>query len=260
MIVDFSAVPKGTKIILRNDARAPFPAGDLPDPNTTGQIMQFRVAASRCADPSKVPNNLRPNDPIVRLQNAPLTLTRTLTLNEVLGPGGPIGLFLDGKTYGAPVSEKPLEGTTELWEVVNLTGDTHPIHLHLVQFQILNRQRFDVPAYQQVYDAFNPIIPVPPGTPYFAPPVAPFFLLPAPNGAPQPPAPNENGWKDTVRMNPGEVTRILARFAPQDTPANRVDGQYPFSPGDGPGYVWHCHILEHEDNEMMRPLRVRSLP
>ena len=88
---------------------------------------------------------------------------------------------------------------------------------------------------------------------------------------PSPPDPNEAGWKDTVRMNPGEVTRIVSRWAPQHVPVGGVaPGQNLFSfdpaagmgttdssgfPG-GPGYVWHCHILDHEDNEMMRPYRV----
>lgn len=260
VIVDFAGLPVGTQLILRNDAPTPFPAGAAPDPNTTAQIMKFRVVSLKSADMGKIPSSLRPANPIVRLTAAPVAVTRTLTLNEVLTPTGPVGLFLDGKTFDAPATEKPLEGTTEVWEIVNLTGDTHPIHLHLVQFQILNRQPFDVLEYQTVYDLLNPIIPIPPGALYFAPPVAPNFLLPLPLGAPQPPAPNEAGWKDTVRMNPGEVTRILARFAPQDTPAKKIDGQFPFSPAAGPGYVWHCHILEHEDNEMMRPLRVRALP
>jgi len=78
-------------------------------------------------------------------------------------------------------------------------------------------------------------------------------------GEPIEPDDNEKGWKDTVRMNPNQVTRIIVRFAPQDTPCSAVRpgiNKYPFDPMQGPGYVWHCHILDHEDNEMMRPFKV----
>jgi FtsP/CotA-like multicopper oxidase with cupredoxin domain len=251
VIVDFRGLSPRTQLLLQNDAPAPFPMGDAPDPNTTAQILKFRVVSLKKVDKSKVPTLLRPNDPIVRLTGAPVVRTRTLTLNEVLTATGPVGLFLDGKPYDAAATEKPLEGTTEIWEIVNLTGDTHPIHLHLVQLQLLNRQRFDVLDYLSLYDAVNPLMPV---AQHFTVQVSPFVIA-----APQPPAPNEAGWKDTLRMNPGEVTRFLVRFAPQDVPAPRIDGEFPFSPETGPGYVWHCHILEHEDNDMMRPLLVRAL-
>jgi hypothetical protein len=87
-------------------------------------------------------------------------------------------------------------------------------------------------------------------------PVEPYL-----KGEPIWPDANESGWKDTVRMNPGQVTRILVRFAPQDVPSCKVKpgvNLYPFDPGVGPGYVWHCHILDHEDNEMMRPYKVTT--
>jgi len=254
VVVDFSGLDPGTSVIVRNDAPTPFPNGLLPDPNTTGQIMEFRVVPLGKKDKSKIPAQLRPNNPIVPLTSAPIVKTRTLTLNEVLGPGGPLGLFLDGKMWEAPVTEKPLEGTTELWELVNLTGDTHPIHIHLVHFQVLNHQPFDVASYSFVYNLVNPIIPVPPVLPYFTVPLAGFLT----QGAPQPPLPTEEGWKDTVQVNPGEVTRVLVRYAPQDVPAHDITGTYAFDASTGPGYVWHCHILEHEDNEMMRPFRVMS--
>ena len=70
------------------------------------------------------------------------------------------------------------------------------------------------------------------------------------------PDPNEAGWKDTIRSLPAEVTRIVVRWAPQDVPVDAVTAGvnlYPFDPTEGPGYVWHCHILDHEDNDMMRP-------
>ena len=114
----------------------------------------------------------------------------------------------------------------EIWEIANLTGDTHPIHFHLVNVQIVNRQPFKVGQYNGV----------------------PSFL-----GPPVPPAPNELGWKETVKMNPGEVTRVIMQFnLPSGLPFT-----VPASPRTGGNeYVWHCHILEHEEHDMMRPLVV----
>ena len=113
-----------------------------------------------------------------------------------------------------PVTENPALDSTEIWEFVNTTDDAHPIHLHLVRFQILDRRSFDVSAYWS-----NGALK------YKGPAV--------------PPEPAEAGWKDTVRADPGMVTRIIVRFE-----------------GFAGRYVWHCHILEHEDNEMMRPFDV----
>lgn len=252
VIVDFADLPPGAELLLTNSAAAPFPAGDPPDPATTEQIMQFRVIPRTGEDRSRIPLNLRPRNPIVPIAEGPIARTRTLTLNEVLSAdGNPLGLFLDGRMWEDAVTEVPTEGTTEIWEGVNLTGDTHPIHLHLVQFQILSRQAFRADDYRAVYEAANPPIPFPVGTTAITPPVEPFLEGPA-----RAPDPNEAGWKDTVRMNPGEVTRIVARFAPTSTPLDE-EGRFRFDPSRAPGYVWHCHILEHEDNEMMRPYAVR---
>jgi len=105
-------------------------------------------------------------------------------------------------------------GASEIWEFLNLTDDTHPIHLHLVRFRILDRRPIDVSA--RIYD--KKLIYT---------------------GDAVPPDPNEAGWKDTVRVSPGASTRIIVKFE-----------------GYAGRYVWHCHILEHEDNEMMRPYEV----
>ena len=112
------------------------------------------------------------------------------------------------------MTEKPVIDTTEIWSFVNVTEDAHPIHLHLVRFQILDRRVFDVEHYM-IEKKIRYV------------------------GDPFPPEANEAGWKDTVRATPGAVTRIIARFE-----------------GYTGRYVWHCHILEHEDNEMMRPYDV----
>jgi spore coat protein A len=193
------------------------------------------------------------------------------------------GFTLDGtgKNY---ISELPKEGETEIWEIVNITADAHPIHLHLVQFQLLNRQNFDVAKYIAAYDASFPGggydhmtgQPYPAGVyiPAFGPPLNyntgnPNALGGNPDinalnarkkslylqGVPTPPLPQENGWKDTVVMYPGQVTRILVRWAPTDIPAATAPSaaNFPFDPNGGHGFVWHCHIVDHEDNEMMRP-------
>jgi spore coat protein A, manganese oxidase len=169
-------------------------------------------------------------------------------------------------------SELPNEGDTEVWEIVNTTADAHPMHTHLTSFQILNRQPYNAKNYLAAYNAAFPggrYLPAygPPGN--YNPPVptAPYGgnpdVTPYLSRAVRPPAPQEAGWKDTVIAYPGEVTRIVVRFAPIGSPVGAT-GQaaaYPFDPNvNGHGYVWHCHIVDHEDNEMMRPDIVQPLP
>lgn len=251
IIVDFSDITPGTSLRLLNDANAPFPEGTPADPNTVGQIMQFTVPANAPdpVDPIELPYrlncipNLKPNAP-----------KRILTLNEVMGPGGPTEVLLNGQLWSAPITELPKVGSTEDWWIVNLTMDTHPIHLHLVQFQLLNRQNIDTKEYKMVWETENGMPPL--DHPTKVVPVEPFLL-----DRPIDPDENEMGWKDTVRMNPNQVTRIRIRYAPQDIAPCQVEpgeNKYPFDPTCGPGYVWHCHILDHEDNEMMRPYKVKA--
>ena len=266
LIVDFAGIPAGTNIILYNDARAPYPTGDQADPSTVGQIMQFRVKAlvgkDRSRNPALTPKlridplkivRLVPDNPITSAHRA----DRSLTLNEVMGAGGPLAILLNNTKWAGAITENPRVGSTEVWEIINLTADTHPIHLHLVQFQLLDRQAFNIDAYNTAYEtaffsgSYEPGAGPPPSG---NPDVTPFLT-----GPPFPPAPNEAGWKDTVRMNPGEVTRIIVRWAPQDFPSPGPGpgfNRFPFDPTTGPGYVWHCHIVDHEDNEMMRPYTV----
>ena len=234
VIIDFSAYAPGSELILRNTGKAPFPNGEAADPQTVGQIMLFKVVPLTAPDESVIPSTLVP---VERLSNP--VRTRTMTLNEVAGISGPLEAMLNGLHFDASETEQPTLGTTEMWEVVNMTGDAHPIHIHLVQFQLLNRQRYNVRRYEMAFDAANPEM----GETYNPVDVTPYL-----KGKPVPADPNERGWKDTFRMNPGEVTRILMRFAPQDeSPA------FAFDATAEPGYVWHCHILEHEENDMMRP-------
>lgn len=248
LLVDFSSIDPGTSIILTNHANAPFPDGDPPDPETVGQIMQFTVLSGEPVPPPKLPSKLN-KIPTLK-PNAP---KRTLPLFEVMGPEGPILVTLNGQKWAAPVSELPRVGSTEIWELVNLTGDAHPIHLHLVQFQVLNRQQFDVEKYTSDWITLN-------GEPPFMSTPAVLPVKPYLQGKPISPPANEKGWKDTIQALPGEITRITVRFAPQDAPPDTKPGMnlYPFNPTVKPGYVWHCHILDHEDNEMMRPYKVTT--
>ena len=245
LLVDFSGLAPGTKVVVTNRAKAPFPRGEPANPQTTGQILQFTVTAEPGAAPATLPTILNPALEAFPSLPAP-TKTRILTLVELEGAEGPLGALLNGQMWDAPISEYPVAGTTEDWIVVNPTADTHPIHLHLVQFQLVYRQRVRAAAYLDDWMDLNGMPPFD-----FTPtelPVAPYLI-----GGRWGPAANEQGWKDTLQMHPGQVTVIRVRFAPVDgSPA------YSFDVTQGPGYVWHCHILEHEDNEMMRPYEVVS--
>lgn len=248
ILIDFSCIEPGTKIVLLNDANAPYPDGNPPDPDTTGQIMQFTVPAlsPMPVKPPRLPKRLNVLPPL-----QPDSPKRVLTLVEEMGPDGPVRVLLNGQPWSAPVTEKAKVGSTEEWWLVNLTADTHPIHLHLVQFQLYNRQNFNVEEYTKKWEEVNGM---PPADPPTVVPVEPYLV-----GPPIPPDPNEMGWKDTIRANPGQVTRIRVRFAPQSVPpcfAKPGMNLFPFDPTAKPGYVWHCHILDHEDNEMMRPYQV----
>jgi FtsP/CotA-like multicopper oxidase with cupredoxin domain len=297
--VDFAGLA-GKKLTLINTANGPYPDGDPVDPNTSGQVMQFRVnqplaGVDKSFNPGTPRTSLRAS-PIVDIKptaQRPADAQRQLVLVEVEGDGGPEMVLLNnshwdglraGTTTPIPGStangainatETPRVGATEIWEVANLTEDAHPIHLHLVQFQAVNRRHFDRDGYRAAWDAQFPGgtfagVTYAPGEfiPGFGPPrnyatansdgalggnlpFSGFFDGPAVTVDP-----NEQGWKDTLRMNPFEVTRIAVRWAPQSVAAGSVHaGQntFSFNPRTGPGYVWHCHILDHEDNEMMRP-------
>jgi len=264
LIVDFSKFT-GKKVILYNDAPAPFPMGDpvndyypgapgnptQPKPGfgpNTRQILRFKIVPATSKDAPLLINKDTDSTPHLTpflvppgtaVQNGVLHLppgvrVRQLTLNEtfdgygrliqLLGTNKPVkGGF--GRAYLDPATETPNAGSTEVWQIANLTGDTHPIHFHLVNVQVLGRQPFNE-------DTYN-------GTPSYI-------------GPARGPGKTELGWKETVRMNPGEVTTVIMKF---DLPT--VPFSVPSSPRTGGNeYVWHCHILEHEEHDMMRPLVV----
>ena len=163
------------------------------------------------------------------------------------------GLFLNGQMWDGMVSETPKNGSTEDWYFVNLTGDAHPMHLHLVQFNIMSRQNFNATKYMADWLKLNQAGLTNGQLPFkmtWQTKVLPFE--PYLQGSPTLAEPDEKGWRDLVRAMPGQVTRIRVRFKQQN------GNPYPFDPTTGPGYVWHCHIVDHEDNEMMRPMIIKK--
>jgi spore coat protein A len=223
IVLDFSGPALwGQTIIVTNNAKTPYPKGDAVNPQTTGRIMAFRV--------NKPLNTNYPFTTLPTVLRAPITPLqstlppRKLILFEAKDEFGRLKPMLGTVENGVlewhdAITENPMLNSTEIWEIYNETMDAHPIHLHQVSMQLLNRQKFNASV-----DLEN-------GKP------AGIRLL----GQPKTPTPDEQGWKDTWVMYPGEVTRVIATF-------------------DNEGlYVWHCHILSHEDHEMMRPFYVGEM-
>ncbi len=196
LILDFKD-HAGEQIILHSD---------------TLELMQLRVSRAPVNDESSLPSALRP---VPKIPESAAVRNRMLSIEEYMSRGGESMLMLlNGMHWDMPITEKPKLGSTEIWSIVNPTDDSHPIHLHLVRFRLLDRRRFNGELYKVTRE----------------------IRYGGPN---EPPEPSESGWKDTVRAHANMVTRFIVRF----------DGY----PGK---YVWHCHVLEHEDNEMMRPYEV----
>jgi spore coat protein A len=236
VIVDFEGFD-GQDLVLKNRA---LPAGVVsPATPNLPSLMQFRVRGPvTTPGPQTIPASLaggsepRLGDPIK---------TRFITLEEVLdSEGDPVQLQINGRVFHDPVDENPSAGTIEDWSFVNISADTHPIHMHLTQFQVMGRTPLNGVAYAEALAAAraepqagkllanNTIDPTP-------------YLL----GPEVPPAVNERGWKDTVGAHPNQMTRIRQKF------------DLPRGAGGTQKYVYHCHILEHEDNDMMRPYEVK---
>ncbi len=186
VIVDFTNL-EGKRVVMQNDAPYPFPHGEAPNAETVGTVMEFRVTRPLSGiDTSVIPQKLLR---IPRLTEARASNIRYLTLTEGMDAYGRDRMLLDNKSWDAPISERPKLGATEIWTVLNLTKETHPIHLHLVDFQILDRREFDVQQFHKD------------GSIRFTRP-------------PMPPTPQETGWKDTAIMYPWQVTRIIMKFGP----------------------------------------------
>ncbi len=328
VIADFTNF-SGQTITVTNDAPAPFPMGLIPGVDQPGmaQVIQFRVnlplrGKDRSCNPAVAGQCTRPKS-MVRLADGhgniasgvKIDKKRQLILKEVASPTGPVMVTVNNTLYmgnGSPgiaalgipdgMTETPQVGAIEEWEIINLTSDAHPMHPHLVQFQILSRESFQTglpgetkdypadwaaafpayPAWTFPFSWENPAAP--PNDfvsgctggvfcPGYGPPLAYDVknadgayggnpaIGPYLKGDATPPDPWESGWKDTAKSFPGQVLRMLVRFAPTDKKVNPKKSWaghnfFSFDPTGGPGYVWHCHIVDHEDNDMMRPYRV----
>lgn len=267
IVVDFSAFA-GQSLILRNKAKAPYPKGAPANSGPTGEIMMIRVKRANGTPYAFPTNPLNPQLQSFATSGTPTLGTapsaspagkvRILSLNEYMGLGGPLEVLIDLTKWMAPITEDPKLGATEIWKIVNMTADTHPIHLHLVQFQLLSRQAFNTNKYGKAFMAVNGMTPIDGVHPNDAGKLAYTPVDPTPylQGPAKLADANERGWKDTLRMNPGEVTTIVVKFATIDPAVDTTDPThypFPFDPTIEPGYVWHCHIIDHEDNEMMRP-------
>ncbi|MEN9644609.1 MAG: hypothetical protein RL238_1278 [Actinomycetota bacterium] len=288
VLIDFRSLPVGSSWRLLNDALAPYPDGgdgDLP------QVMQFTVG--RHTGPTTgVPTTLRggknrpPRLPAVAgVDDAATkgslhaTTSRTIFLNEIVNDdtlgagvdGEPVHVMMGNQFYADDATmtprtqqvESPSVNTVEEWVIVNTTGDAHPVHLHLTQFRVLSRQALavDPESGETVYltEALAGTgLPFPAAAgngPWPAPSASPYV-----EGDPWAPAANEAGWKDTVIALPNTVTRIVVPFGgtaagiPAPYVGDKVGATVQRFTGN---YVFHCHILEHEDNDMMSPLVVQ---
>ncbi len=233
VIVDFTNVPPGNYLLGNVGPDEPFSGGvpgvDFPvaDPNSTGQVMQYLVVPVLAPDPTTPPQFLvlpaltplpaaTVKRPVALLEEVSaffVDAPAETLLGTVAGDPNVAPDVWTKRLWMDPVTENPVVGATEVWEFYNATVDAHPMHIHEVAFEVVNRQPIFV-------DKTNQMVQVVPGS------------------VPTPPEPWETGFKDTVIAYPGQVTRVRAQF---NTP-----GQF----------VWHCHIVEHEDNEMMRPYRI----
>jgi spore coat protein A, manganese oxidase len=227
VIVDFTNVPVGNYVLGNIGPDEPFGGGEPPDdfdvadPETTGQVMEFRVVAAAGIDETTPPMFLQlPTIPALPepVRTRPLALLEEISMvwdgpaAAMLGNVSDIGTPMH-KMWADAVTENPNVGDTEVWEFYNLTADAHPMHIHEIVFEVINRERL-------VLEGEEPSIPI------------------QLTGDVRPAEPWESGFKDTVISYPGEVIRVRGRFL--------TAGQF----------VWHCHIVEHEDNEMMRPYRI----
>lgn len=263
IVIDFSAYnPLSGEAITMTNIGPDEPYGsrdsgfDPSCPGTTGNIMQFVVDQPLSTIPDAtvgLGTPLRPAiQPLVPSVGVPV---RQLVLFEGMDEYGRLqpmlGTLVEGsKTWFEPITENPMLNDVEEWEVYNATGDAHPIHLHLVAFQIKNRETYTptattIPRAQIQHGSIagdpltDPLVAATYGTGavFTLDPIQPFVA-----GSIELPPAHEVGWKDTFIVPPGQVGRVVARF-------------------DRPGrYVWHCHILSHEDHEMMRPFYVGIMP
>lgn len=268
VLVDFSSFTPGTRIVMNNDYVG---SGSSP---TLGTVMQFTVQPGTPTPGQVIPASLFPPRAVLTA-DAP-TRFKVLRVFDDLRPDGdscsdPALLncnqrTIDGLEFSSPPTELPLVGSTEEWDIIHMMEprdddqdkNFHQIHIHLLEFQVLNRQPIDSVAYRNQWHRLNGHMPN----------TRPIVLDPTPffTGPPVPPTPYETGWKDTLQAIPAMVNRIMVRWAPQEATSSTPGvNQFSIDPTSfpdnvkGPGYVWHCHIVGHEDHDMLRQLAVVNL-
>jgi spore coat protein A len=207
VIIDFAAYAPGTEVFLENSAPAPYP-GD-PGVGVIPDVMKF-VVGSSAGHTNAIPASLRTNEILDELDAVEF---RDFELQKGSDPCSGFKWLINGLGWD-DITEYPVLGTTEVWRFINRSGMTHPMHMHLVFFQVLDRQNFE--------EVGGEVVPI---------------------GSPVPPSAEEAGWKDTVLVAPNEIVRVIARF--EDYVGK---------------YAYHCHILEHEDHEMMRQFQTVAPP
>jgi spore coat protein A, manganese oxidase len=250
VIVDFTGLALGSTVMMTNDANEPYPDGD---PARVTDLMKINVnTAVPQNDPDKtvLPANLK-LAAVPRLKATPRVAPRDIVLKENTDTlDNPIEVLLNGYHFMDPTTDFIKVNTTETWQWINLTVDAHPMHPHLVASQVVNRQPFDVERYNTdwlAYLASGRTLPKPDvnavdssGNPIYL------------TGPAVPPSPEEMGYKDTVKAYPGMVTRTIAKFTLPKTSLL----EYNWKTQSFGNWVYHCHILEHEENDMMRPFTV----
>ncbi|KAJ4961508.1 hypothetical protein NE237_021418 [Protea cynaroides] len=236
VVFDFSKSTSDS-VILANDAAYPYPSGD-PTDEINGKVMKFVIIGEPEVDTWQVPAELV-KYPAPAVSSA--STTRYITMYEYTSNiDEPTHLYINGLSYEKPATEMPKAGSTEIWNVINLTEDNHPLHIHLGLFVVLGQTELvNVDLFRDCMMKMNDAIKC--------------HLSQYTRGKKIAVPTHERGWKNVFKMRPGCLTRILIRFSYIHSNAS-----YPFDATAEPGYVYHCHILDHEDNVMMRPLKIIS--
>ncbi|CAL5442374.1 unnamed protein product [Camellia sinensis] len=236
VVIDFSKTSK-SESVLRNSAPYPYPSGSAVD-KLNSKVMKFIILPGppKSPDTSKVPQSLK-NYPAATTTGA--TTKRYIVLHEYeSSTGNPTHLYINGKSFFDKVTETPKPGTTEVWEVINLTQDNHPLHIHLAEFQAIKIQQIvDLARFTSCMNIKNNAIAC--------------NVTSHVTGKLHRVPDYEKTWKNVVKIEPGYQTTVVVKFNLIDN-----DAPYPFDATAQPGYVYHCHILDHEDNEMIRPLKL----
>ncbi|CAM8950664.1 unnamed protein product [Rhodiola kirilowii] len=234
VVIDFST-SKTDSVVLHNGAPYPYPGGDPVD-DFNGKVMKFVIDKKPVVDTSLVPATL------IKYPSADITSavrTRYIAMYEYKSSiDEPTHLYINGQPYDAPATEIVKAGTTEVWDVINLTEDNHPLHIHVGLFRTLSQTeliKLKLEEFKACMTKKND--------------AAKCHLEKYARGNVTAVPAHEHGWKNVFKMQPGFVTKILVRFGYIHT-----NETYSFDATKGPGYVYHCHILDHEDNVMMRPL------